>query len=254
MRLRALAACAVTGQLLPGVVWATTVSFSPPSGGTGSARHAEAAFLAGLTSYVTESFEAFILPGGARGPGSEGGLVRASFTTSIGTFSQQAPPPRLAAELCSPTCGDGLAVLSRRTSPFDGRFAIGPGRQWLDSNDASLLRVTFAEPYIAVGFFLTDPNDFGHLTIDVFGGGAASLALAPGFPSGFSTYVWVTEPAGIRTIDFTVAGSRNDGFGIDRLSVAAAATPEPVPEPGTLLLLGAGLLVLGRRTRRRLSA
>lgn len=250
MRLRTSAVCTVMGLLSPSVALALTISFSPPSGGIGSAKHAEAAFLAGLASYVTESFEAFAPPGGSNGPGNQGGLVQPSFTTAIGTFSQSAPPPRLTGDLCVPTCGDGLAVLSRRTSPFDGRFAVGPGRQWLDTNDASGARITFAEPYGAIGFFLTDMNDFARLRIDAFGGEPASATLGHGYPSGFSTYVWMTDPAGIRSIDLTMDAWRNDGFGIDRLTVAAALSPEPVPEPGTLLLLGAGLLVLGRRRRR----
>lgn len=246
MRLSTLAG-ALALLLLAASAHATTISFSPPSSTPASARAAEAMFLAGLPGYAMESFEGVVLPGAPGGPGHDGGLVQASFSTPVGTFAQTAPPPHLTGDQCVPSCGNGLAVLSRATSPFDGRFAITPGGQWLDSNDAARMRFTLTSPRRAVGFYLTDINDIGgRLTITALGGSPASLTFFGSYGSRVYTYVWMSDPAGIPAIDFTMAGSVNDGFGIDQVSVA-----DPVPEPGTLLLLGGGLFGLGSRLRRR---
>ena len=222
---------------------AVVLTFTAPSTSTSAAETAEDAFLTGLLpGYLTESFEG----------------ISASRTTTyislispvgVGTFTQ------VSTGLTSGSCNQvnncvGLAVLDSTTSPFSGRFALPPGNNWLDSNDSPEMRYDVAPGYRAVGFFLTDPNDnFGRLTITGLDGTSAAFSLGDIFGTslgdGRVSYLTVSDPNGIATLTF-LANTAGDGYGIDRVSVG-----DPVPEPGTLLLLGSGISALALRRRRK---
>jgi hypothetical protein len=98
----------------------------------------------------------------------------------------------------------------------------------------------------AIGFYVSDPNDvngtFGielsngsvHTVSDIFGGGKSSGALF------YVTFTSSTDITGL----LMMANASNDGYGIDDVTVGR------VPEPGTLALLGLGLLGVGLMRRR----
>lgn len=126
----------------------------------------------------------------------------------------------------------------------------------------------FGSPQSDVEVFLSDTSPLGDYTISALdsGGGVletvtvlAGALLPPGYTGGFfpppgtfplpGLYVGFSRPAGdIAKLQVGPSGASADSFGIDDLRYGAAAV---VPEPGSLALLGAGLLGLGLALRRR---
>lgn len=205
--------------------------------GVAAAELAEANFLAGLNGgqVLTESFEGFA-----------DGVQQNSFSTAVGTFTQTLAGGSPSA-VCAPNCADGLAVLSDVTSPFTGRFPApqeAGNNQWLDSFDSQITTLTVLSGFNAIGFYMTDPNDVdGRMTV---GGVDFSFADIFGQSNGNGEVYFITlyDEAGLGDIVFHANGV-DDGFGIDSVTIGT------VPEPGTLALMGLGLLGLGITRRRR---
>ena len=137
-----------------------------------------------------------------------------------------------------------------------GRFNTTPdGSKFLDSADITMITLDIKEDanISKMFFFMTDPGDVGAKTsvksinklsedfdIDNISSGQGNKSL------------WfVGIDAGddyISNITWSTGDHTNDGFGLDDFTQVA-----PVPEPGTLLLLGAGITGLALYRRRSMN-
>lgn len=247
MKSRTLACWAVAALLILTAASAQavpTLTFTSPSANTSAAVAEEGAFLAGLSpGYITETFEGYT---------AGTGTTYDPLSTPVGSFDQISTGSPTGA--CNVVNGCvGLAILSTATSPFSGRFAAPPGAgnsNWLDSNDSPEMKFTLTPGFRAVGFYLTDPNDAGgRMTITGRDGTTASFTFGNIFggslASGYVSYLTIVDPVGVQEITF-LSGAPGDGYGIDTVTVG-----NPVPEPGTLLLVGGGVVALALRGRRK---
>jgi len=125
---------------------------------------------------------------------------------------------------------------------------------WLDSNDAKYVTWDFDKPvnsyFNTVGFYLSDAADVNAtLKLHFVDGTSTELAVSDGITdqdNGNVKFVNITSDMNILggSLIFDNGGSKNDGWGIDNVTLGK------LPEPGTLLLMGLGLLGLGAARRR----
>lgn len=203
--------------------------------GLTEAQNAEAAFLASLPSYLTESFEDYA-PGAAS--------QTTSLATSVGSFTMNTAGTGGLCDSGAYACTDGLAILDGSSTPFNGRYATD-GVNWLDSMDAQVMTFAPLAGATAVGFYITDPNDAGG-RLDIGGTGFSfDDIFESALGNGRVYYLSIVDTAGLSDLTF-FSNNRDDGYGLDNITVAS------VPEPGMLALMGMGLmglLLIRRRTQ-----
>ncbi len=144
---------------------------------------------------------------------------------------------------------DELMIESQETGEF-GRQDLPKAEDdfWLDSNDARKVTWDFSAPagswFNAVGFELADASDVSADLTLWFSDGTSSTIKYPQANANLkfvSIYSDTNILGGSLVFDNSTG---NDGWGIDNVTLGT------LPEPGTLLLMGLGLLGLGAARRR----
>ncbi len=191
---------------------------------------ARVAFLASLIGVSTEDFESF----------SDG----------------QAAPLALSFGPDTATLTGGSTINEFYPASPAGRIPTS-GTKYFTANNT--FKVSFDTPQAAFGFYGSDIGDFaGQLSMTVnFAAGGSQVIIVPHTvesPSASLLYFGIIGTTAADTFTSIQFGTTtgDDIFGFDDMTIGRLdQVAPPVPEPGTLLLLGSALTLGARRLRKR---
>lgn len=140
-----------------------------------------------------------------------------------------------------------------------GAFPISGSKYW-EASDTSF-SLNFSDSIAAFGFYGTDIGDWGGTVTVTTQDGVSTAYEIPhtsvpdGSTSGSALYWGVIDTDNpFISITFDNTYGVGDWFGFDDFSIGSIEQVQPtIPEPGTLLLLGSGLIGLLALGRKKLS-
>lgn len=203
------------------------------------------------------------------------GLVLATSTSALGAndvidWSQLGPDPTILTSPQNVVSGDGLdAVVSSSGGVFmrvdeghgwTGNFAPGTPLLWTAGHGPEFV-ITFASPVFGAGARIQS-NSFGAFTAEIVAsdGGVLGSFTQDGQsnPNEDNSAIFIgalSDVANIASIRFDLvsAVSAGNDFAIGPLALNTLGLRLPIPEPGSLLLLGVALTGFAgwRRSRNR---
>lgn len=162
--------------------------------------------------------------------------------------------------------GAGTATLQGtgeiEDDPGAGRFAISDPNWWEVDVTTGSFYIDFTNPVAAFGFYGIDVGDFaGQLQLTFMSGGTSIPVLVPHSVEGiggvdpegaafFYGYINTANPfTQVVFQDVSLNSYGSETFGFDNMTIGSVE--QVVPEPGTVILLGTGLLALGGIAYRR---
>lgn len=157
--------------------------------------------------------------------------------------------PGSAGSITATLTGSSMEICAYNGCGGSGRFAIS-GTHYLDTS--TQFNLAFSSPVSAFGFYGTDIGDFGgRLTLMLTGGGTATLTIptslgSSGSSSGQQIFFGFIDPTlSYSGIQFGNTSGGSDFFGFDNMIIGDLQQVQlSVPEPGSFVMLGLGLLGL----------
>lgn len=204
----------------------------------------------GGSQRVVENFEN-LFPGWYKTLSTNVGVFQTTSNTKAGTGTSSYGAKNKAAT------DKSVPYFEIRDYNANGRLNTtpAPGKKYLDSADITEIRLDLGVGLKNLFFYLSDPSDVGAKTkTETVSDSSTASAIIDysKYNNGKVWFVGISANDNIESITWTVnkrSGSdyyTNDGFGLDDFTTVA-----PIPEPGTLLLLGSGLIGLGLYRRRK---